>query len=146
MTLIGPKVAYTVPEILEPAKFKELLATAEEEVPELIPFLAMTGFAGVRRSELVREYAEDQVLRWEDINWQKHLITVRHEVAKQTSRKMGNRRFIPKEAVLLHWLRPYRKKEGLLIPLVDSAVRPRMKKLWLHSKVNPPKNPLRHSY
>ena len=52
-----PEVAYTVPEILEPAKFKQLLATAEEEVPELIPFLAMAGFAGLRRSELVREYA-----------------------------------------------------------------------------------------
>ena len=87
----------------------------------------MAGFAGLRRSELVREYAEDQVLRWEDINWQKHLITVRHEVAKQTSRKMGNRRFIPMEAALLHWLRPYRKKEGLLVPMVDSAVRRRMK-------------------
>ena len=65
-----PQVAYTVPEILAPAKFRQLLATAEKEVPELIPFLAMAGFAGVRRSELVREYAEDQVLRWEDINWQ----------------------------------------------------------------------------
>ena len=141
-----PEVAYTVPEILEPAKFKQLLATAEEEVPELIPFLAMAGFAGLRRSELVREYAEDQVLRWEDINWQKQLITVRHEVAKQTSRKMGNRRFIPMEAALLHWLSPYRKEEGLLIPMVDSAVRRRMKKLRLASKVNPPTNALRHSY
>ena len=63
-----------------------------------------------------------------------------------TSRNMGNRRFIPMEAALLHWLRPYRKKEGLLIPLVDSAVRRRMKKLCLHSKVNPPNNALRHSY
>ena len=117
---------------------KSLLETAEEEVPELIPFLAMAGFAGLRRSELVREYAEDQVLRWEDISWQKRLITIRHEVAKQTSRKMGNRRFIPMEAALLHWLGPYRKKQGLLVPLVDSAVRRRMKKLCLHSKVNRP--------
>jgi integrase len=108
-----PEVAYTVPEILEPAKFKQLLATAEEEVPELIPFLAMAGFAGLRRSELVREYAKEEVLRWEDINWQKQLITVRHEVAKQTSRKMGNRRLIPMEAALLYWLGPYRKEEGL---------------------------------
>ena len=141
-----PKVAYTVPEILEPAQFKSLLETAEEEVPELIPFLAMAGFAGLRRSELVREYAEDQVLRWEDISWQKRLITIRHEVAKQTSRKMGNRRFIPMEAALLHWLGPYGKEEGLLIPTVDSAVRRRMKKLRLTSKVNPPTNALRHSY
>ena len=115
-------------------------------MPELIPFLAMAGFAGVRRSELVREYAEDQFLKWEDVDWQKHLITVRHEVAKQTPRKMGNRRFIPMEAALLHWLRPYRKREGLVIPLVDSAVRRRMKKLCLHSKLNPPNNALRHSY
>ena len=82
-----PKVAYTVPEILEPAQFKRLLEAAEEEVPELIPFLAMAGFAGVRRSELVKEYAEDQVLDWEDVDWQKQLIAVRHEVAKQTREK-----------------------------------------------------------
>jgi hypothetical protein len=58
---------------------------------------------------------------------------------------MGNRRF-PMEAALLHWLGPYRKEEGLLIPMVDSAVRRRMKKLRLASKVNPPTNALRHSY
>jgi hypothetical protein len=50
------------------------------------------------------------------------------------------------EAALLHWLGPYRKKEGLLIPMVDSAVRRRMKKLRLASKVNPPNNALCHSY
>jgi integrase len=144
--IVRPQVAYTVPEIVAPAKFRQLLATAEKEVPELIPFLAMAGFAGLRRSELVREYAEDQVLQWEDINWQKQLITVRDEVAKQTSRKMGNRRFIPMEAALVHWLGPYQKKEGLLIPMVDSAVRRRMKKLSLASKVNPPINALRHSF
>jgi hypothetical protein len=58
-------------------QFKKLLETAEEEVPELVPFLAMAGFAGARRSELVREYAEDQVLEWEDVDWQKQLITAR---------------------------------------------------------------------
>ena len=87
-----PKVAYTVPEILEPVQFKRLLETAEEEVPELIPFLAMAGFAGVRRSELVREYAEDRVLKWEDVDWQKHLITVRHEVAKQSFQRRRTKR------------------------------------------------------
>ena len=58
-------------------------------------------------------------------------LTLRHEVAKQTSRKMGDRRFISMEAALRHWLRPYRKKEGLVVPLVDSAVRRRMKRLCL---------------
>ena len=50
------------------------------------------------------------------------------------------------EVALLHWLRPYRKEEGLLVPLVDSAVRRRLKKLCRHSKVNPPNNALRHSH
>src|SRR6516165_10972151 len=51
------------------------------------------------------------------------------------------------EATLVHWLGPHRKKEGLLIPMVDSAVRRRMKKLRLASKVNPPPtNALRHSF
>jgi integrase len=116
------------------------------EVPGLIPFLAMAGFAGIRRSEPSENNAGGQALRWDDISWQKRLITVRHEVAKQTSRKMGNRRFIPMEAALLHWLGPYRKEEGLLIPMVDSALRRRMKKLRLASKVNPPNNAIRHSY
>jgi integrase len=82
-----PKVAYTVPEILEPTEFKRLLETAEEEVPELIPFLAMAGFAGVRRSELAREYAEDQVLEWEDVDWQKQLITVRQKLPNKLPEK-----------------------------------------------------------
>jgi hypothetical protein len=53
-----------------------------------VPFIAMAGFAGVRRVNRFREYAEDQVLKWEDVDWQKHLIIVRHEVIKQTSRKL----------------------------------------------------------
>jgi hypothetical protein len=49
-----PEVAYTVPEILEPAKFKQLLAAAEEEVPEMILFLlwrVSLTFAAVNWSE-----------------------------------------------------------------------------------------------
>jgi hypothetical protein len=49
------------------------------------PEWASPAFDGVN---WFREYVEDQVLKWEDVDWQKHLITVRHEVAKQTSRKM----------------------------------------------------------
>jgi hypothetical protein len=49
------------------------------------PGWASPAFGGVN---WFREYVEDQVLKWEDVDWQKHLITVRHEVAKQTSRKM----------------------------------------------------------
>jgi hypothetical protein len=43
-------------------------------------------------------------------------------------------------------LASFSKRGGLLIPLVDSAVRRRIKELCLHAKVNPPNNALRHSY
>src|SRR5258708_37495059 len=59
---------------------------------------------------------------------------------------MGKWGFIEMEAGLLQWLSLYRKAEGLLMRMVDSAVRRRMKKLRLASKVNPPTNALRHSY
>jgi len=86
---------YRSPEILQPKEFEKLLAGAEEIVPELTPYLILAGFCGFRRSELVKQYSDDSVLRWEDLNWQKQLVTVRDEVAKQTRRKTGNRRFSP---------------------------------------------------
>jgi len=58
---VGRSLPLTLLNVWE--KYREI--AYEEEVPELIPFLAMAGLAGVRRSELVREYAEDQVLKWD---------------------------------------------------------------------------------
>ena len=104
-----PQVAYAIPGILTPQQFKTLLVKAEEKVPDLVPFLALAGLAGIRREEMLKEYADDQVLQWSDIDWDKKVITIRDEVAKQTTRKLGDRRFIPMEEALLHWLAPYRQ-------------------------------------
>jgi hypothetical protein len=64
-------------------------------MPELIPFLAMAGFAGIRRSELVREYVGDQVLRWEDI-------------LRELSKRMGNSEAVCKR----HYLETLAREEG----------------------------------
>jgi len=141
-----PKVSYSVPEILRPEEFEKLLLSAEQIVPELTPYLILAGFCGFRRSELVKQYGDDRVLRWEDLNWQKELVTVRDEVAKQTRRKTGNRRFPPMEPALIHWLEPYRKKTGVLIAFSEGALRRRMKKLRDYARVRLPDNALRHSY
>jgi integrase len=94
----------------------------------------------------VKQHRNDQIVRWEDLNWQKKLLLVRNEVAKQTKKKTGNRRFPPMEPVLIHWLGPYRKEKGPLVPFSDGALRRRMKKLLKHARIDLPNNALRHSY
>ena len=141
-----PQVAYRIPGILTPTEFETLLLASEKTVSDLVPFLALAGFAGIRREETLKEYADDEVLQWTDIDWNKKLITVRDEVAKQTTRKLGNRRFVPMEEALIHWLLPYRKDSGPILGIVDSAFRRRFKKLRAAAKVSPSRNSLRHSY
>jgi site-specific recombinase XerD len=141
-----PQVAYATPGILQPAEFKQLLLAAEKKQAALVPFLALAGFAGIRREEMLKEYANDEVLQWPDIDWDKKMITIRDGVAKQTSRELGDRRFIPIEAALIHWLEPYRKESGPVVPVVDSAFRRRFKKLREAAELNPSRNALRHSY
>jgi site-specific recombinase XerD len=141
-----PEVSYVIPGILQPAEFKRLLRAAEEKVRDLVPFLALAGFAGIRRDELVKEYANDSVLQWSDVDWTKKLITVRDGVAKQTRRKLGNRRFLPMEPALVHWLLPYRQDTGPIVLVTDGAFRRRMQILRQAAKIHPPTNSLRHSF
>jgi integrase len=141
-----PEVAYAIPGILTSAQFKTLLCTAERKFPELVPFLALAGFAGIRRAEMVKQYADDQVLQWSDIDWRKRLITVRDGVAKATRRKLGNRRFVPMERALIAWLARYRQDDGPVVPVSDAAFRRQMKSLSTAAGVDPDQNALRHSF
>ena len=141
-----PKIAYAIPGVLSCAEFRTLLCTAEARCPDLLPFLALAGFGGIRRAEMLKQYANDQVLQWSDIDWSKRLITIRDEVAKVTRRKLGNRRFVPMEDALISWLARYRRDEGPIVPVSDAAFRRRMKKLCAAVKLDPDQNALRHSY
>jgi site-specific recombinase XerD len=141
-----PQIAYAIPGILSCAQFKVLLTTAETEFPDLLPFLALAGFAGIRRAEMVKQYAAGQVLQWSDIDFGKRLITVRDGVAKATRRKLGNRRFVPMEHALVSWLAPYRQDNGAVVAISDAAFRRRMKKLHAATKLTPDQNALRHSF
>jgi hypothetical protein len=141
-----PEVPYVVPDILTPEGFAQRLRVADKDFPELLPFLAIAGFAGVRREEMLREYRDDQILDWSDILWKKRLIEIRSEVAKKTKRKTGDRRFIPMEGALVHWLEPYRKDSGPVVELADSWFRKRFALLLQAVEQEAAKNELRHSY
>ncbi len=141
-----PEVPYAVPDILTPEQFAKRLRVADQQFPELLPFLAIAGFAGVRREELLREYSDDEVLQWADFLWAKKLIVIRPEVAKKTKRATGDRRFVPMEPALIHWLKPYRKELGAVVELADSWFRKRFALLLAAVEQEAAKNELRHSY
>jgi integrase len=141
-----PRVTDVVTGILSIDTFEKLLRTADKEFPVLVPYIALAGFAGIRREELIREYESDQVLKWTDIDWNKKRITIRHEVAKRTKRKSGDLRFPPMEPALIDWLGPYVQAQGDIVPIVDSTLRKQYAKLCARIGHTPLKNELRHSY
>ncbi len=93
--------------IYTPKEFAILLHYVAEK---FLPFVALGGFAGLRSIEILR-------LEWRDIWFDKGFI----EVGKQKS-KTATRRLAPICPALAKWLKPYAKKDGLVIPNVSNEV------------------------
>lgn len=88
-------------EIYTPAEMRAILDAAR---PELIPFLALGAFAGLRHAEIRR-------LDWADINGK----VIRIEKAKSKTRQ---NRVIELQPNLSKWLAPHRKESGPVIEFV----------------------------
>ena len=88
-------------EVLTPAELKAMFAKAN---PTVQLALALTGFAGVRGSELGR-------LDWSDIRFDDECIRV-----KATTAKTKMRRLPPIPPNLKEWLMLYRKESGPVVP------------------------------
>ncbi len=86
--------------ILRPAQMTALLEAA---APEMIPFLTLGGFAGLRTAEIQR-------LHWEDILLEQGWIEIKPEKAKT-----GSRRLVPISENLRRWLAPFAGKSGLVL-------------------------------
>jgi len=84
-------------EIFTPQEFEEILANAKRE---LIPFLALGAFAGIRHAEIQR-------LHWEDIDMEGDVIEIKAAKAKTASR-----RTIPLLQNLQGLLAPHHRKTG----------------------------------
>ncbi len=146
LTIKRPEKGKARPEIYAPEVFANLLKIADESFPELLPLLALSGFAGCRSAELMAESVKRPTLHWEDILWYEKLIHIREEVAKQTSRESGDERFIPIEDALVHWLEPCRKQSGRIIDMSENAFRKIIRKLFKKAEIELVKNGPRHSY
>jgi integrase len=119
------------PGILSPDEMTALLNHAPADI---VPFIVIGGFAGLRHSELLR-------LQWEDIDFEAPHIYVRAQKSKTRQR-----RIVQITNNLSEWLALYRKEKGPICPYkrMDDKIGP------LASKLDPPikwpHNALRHSF
>jgi len=116
------------PGILTVAQMKRLLATAS---PDMVPYVAIAGFAGIRRAELER-------IDWQDIDLDGAEIDIRPSTSKGR-----RRRIVRMPETLVKWLRPHAKESGRVAvgiakKLPATATRARIEE-W-------PNNALRHSF
>jgi integrase len=89
--------------IYTPEQFQQMLTISELLYSDLVPYLVLCGFCFLRSAELVRMYANEQVLQWSDVHWNDGLIHVRPSVAKGTRRE-SDERFIPLNDSAKKWL------------------------------------------
>jgi integrase len=104
-------------EIFCPEEFARVLNTAE---PDLIPFLTIGAFAGLRHAELQR-------LDWSEVRLEDGFIEVKAGKAKTASRRL-----VPIHENLRKWLLPHRKPQGPICPYANMS----KQLLWLAEAVN----------
>jgi integrase len=115
--------------ILSVAETARLLEAADAE---LVPFIAIGAFAGLRRAEIER-------LDWSEVDLDQGLITVQAVKAKS-----ARRRFVKIHANLAKWLAPYAAHRGMVAPgncrkMLEATRAAAGIKEW-------PSNALRHSF
>ncbi len=86
-------------EIFTPEEMNEILTAARTE---MVPWLAIGGFAGLRAAEIQR-------LDWSEVN-----LADRHIEIKASKSKTAARRLVPITDNLAAWLAPYAKRAGKL--------------------------------
>src|SRR6202045_2129263 len=123
------KVIETAAGILTVEETARLLENAPAD---LIPYVAIGAFAGLRRAEIER-------LDWKEVDLQSRLIEVTASKAKS-----ARRRFVKIKPNLLLWLKPYAQWRGAVTPsdyreLLDKAREDARIETW-------PNNALRHSF
>jgi integrase len=89
------------PGILSVQETARLLEAAS---PQLLPYIAIGAFAGLRRAEIER-------LDWRDVHFDDNLIEVPAEKSKT-----ARRRFVKIQPNLREWLMPVRKHKGKITP------------------------------
>jgi integrase len=128
-------------EVLTPPEVGGLLHAALEHDRELLPFLVLGTFCGIR------PVGELDKLLWSDVSLTEKAVTVRAKVSKT-----GNRRHIPLSDNALAWLRlcelpSTSPSSSKILPCSVNRMHVRRHELWQKVTSDPyPKNAMRHSF
>jgi integrase len=140
-----PEIPYKVPELYKVNELAEILRLCRTSFSDLLPFVVCSAYGFVRTAELVRTYAHELVLHWEDVLWDENLIHVKHGVAKATKRKSGDERFIPINESLRHWLEPAQRTSGPVVDLNHIGLYSQLGSLLRQAGIKLVPNGFRHS-
>src|SRR6185437_3473007 len=120
-------------EIYTPKELKTLLMHADTQ---LIPFIAIGGFAGLRSSEIER-------LEWSDVRFDSNCIIVQKGKVKKRGK---SRRMAPLLPNLKRILKRFVKKEGKVWPHSHPYLYELMREAAASAKMQLKHNALRHSF
>jgi integrase len=123
---IGGKI-----EVFTPEEIASLLSKATKE---LLPFLAIGAFAGLRSAEIGK-------LEWADVKFSTGYIVVGKDKAKTAAR-----RTVPMPENLKAWLAPYANASGRIWPHQHTYLYEVLEEITKAAKVPWKPNALRHSY
>jgi integrase len=135
-----PKQDASDVEIFTPGEMSGILVAAR---PEMIPWIAIAGFAGLRSAEIKR-------LDWSEVKLLEGFIEIKASKAKTAAR-----RIVPITDNLSRWLVPYAKASGPIvsfeswwnqIPKIVEAVNARREQNGLPQNFKWRHNALRHSF
>jgi integrase len=111
-------------------------ALLSNATPEILPYIAIGLFAGLRRAEIER-------LDWSEIDFESGHIEVTAEKSKS---KIANR-FITMQPNLREWLLPFRKLKGSVAPQDRFEFRRLFEQVRKDAGIDEwPDNALRHSF
>ena len=120
--------------VFTPLQVAAVMSAAEKNDQELIPFLAISFFAGVRRSELLR-------MDWSYVQLAENYIRLPKSITKTRQA-----RHIPIEKNLANWLVPHAQSSGVIVPFSSNVLRNRERILRTKHKVPSIKHGPRHCY
>lgn len=129
-------------EILPVGRVEQMLHLAQAKLPELLPFLTIGLFTGVRVEEIGK-------LKWVDFNLADKVLVIRPDISKTEKR-----RYISLADSHMAWLSLINKRpEGKVLVLTPTMLRNRRRKLWRLMRAedaslprNAPPNCLRHAF
>lgn len=123
-------------EVLTVTQTEALLNAALKMAPAILPYLAIAGFAGIRRAELLR-------LSWKNVNLITRCISLHPSITKTRKKRIVT---IPDN--LAAWLQPFAKSEGPIVePQVSKNLDKLRKEICQHAGIKKwPHNALRHGF